>query len=108
MKKLLLVLLTICTCYTGFSQKKEESVKETLLGNLSENACKCVDSISVYNKSKEDVAKEINRCIDDQTGAYQMGVKLMGIEGLAKTAKEKNGKKEINISINMITIWRGI
>jgi tetratricopeptide (TPR) repeat protein len=101
MKKLLILLLTICICHTGFSQKKEKSGKETLLEELSVNVCKCIDSISVYNKSRDEVAKEINRCIDDQTGAYQMGAKMMGIDELAKNAEEKNGKKEITISINM-------
>jgi tetratricopeptide (TPR) repeat protein len=101
MKKIIITILTICVCYNGFSQEKEKPVKESLLEELSRNVCKCIDSISVYNKSHDEVAKEINKCIDDQTGAYQMGVKLMGVEELAKTAEEKNGKKEINISINI-------
>ena len=90
MKKIVLITLAICFSTKGISQKTKKSEKEKLLAELAENSCKCVDSISVYNKSKEDVSKEVNKCIDNQTGAYQLGSKLMGIDSLKETAEEKD------------------
>ncbi|MES1182156.1 MAG: tetratricopeptide repeat protein, partial [Flavobacterium sp.] len=72
-----------------------------LLAELAENACKCVDSINVYNKAKDEVSKEINKCIKAQTGAYQLGAKLADIDSLKNTAEEKDGKKQINIQLNL-------
>lgn len=82
----------------GFSQEKDSTNKDGILAETAGNACKCIDSISVYNKSKEDIAKEVNECIDSQTAAYQLGSKLMSISNLEKNAKGKDGKKVINIS----------
>lgn len=100
MKKLLTVIATICFSVMGFSQKTKEDQKK-LLAELAENGCKCVDSISVTDKTKKEISKEINRCINLQTGAYQLGVKMMGLDSLRGKAEEKDGKKEINISLNL-------
>lgn len=85
----------------GISQKNKESASNSLLRELSENACKCVDSIITINRSNAEISKDISSCIDKQTGAYQLGSKLMNIDDLKADAKEINGKKQINISINM-------
>lgn len=101
MRILLTAMVTICFSVMGSSQKTEKEDKKTLLAELAENGCKCVDSISVTDKTKKEISKEINRCINQQTGAYQLGVKMMGIDSLRAKAEEKDGKKEINISLNM-------
>jgi tetratricopeptide (TPR) repeat protein len=93
--------LAILSSQLAFSQKPDTSINNILLKELAENACKCIDSISVYDKKKAEVTMEVNSCIDNQAGAYQLGAKLMNIASLKKDAKEKDGKKEINISINM-------
>jgi len=98
MKFLLLFTLGVFLGTNLFSQEPKSS---TLLKELAENSCKCIDSISVYDKKKGDVTKEIHKCIDAQAGAYQMGKSLMDLDSLKEKAVEKNGKKEINISINM-------
>lgn len=103
MKKLAFIIC--CTFFTihGNSQEKENTLKQTLLKSTAENACKCIDSISVYDKARNAVTKELTRCIDNQINAYQLSLKLMSVIDLKKTAEEKEGKREINISLNMDT-----
>jgi tetratricopeptide (TPR) repeat protein len=103
MNKILMVVVVFCVYINGISQNSDtiKSENNKLLVELSENACKCIDSILVENKSVEDVSKEIHRCINEQVGAYQVGVKMMNIADLVEVAKEDDGKKEINIEINM-------
>lgn len=99
--KILLTTVAIFLSQVGYSQKTDTLINKGLLKELADNACKCIDSISVYNKKKVEITEEISKCIDDQTGAYQVGSKLMNIDSLEKYAEEKDGKKQINISINM-------
>ena len=80
-----------------FSQKLDE---KNLIKELSENACKCIDSISASNRNKPDVVKDIHECIDKQSGALQIGAMFSNIEELQKKAPEVNGKKEINVEFN--------
>lgn len=97
MKKSFIITLLMCFFLYGVAQ--DTNVKSNnLLKELSQNACKCIDSINTSEKSNEDVAKEINKCIDAQTGAYQMGAKLMNIN--LSDALENKGKKSIDININ--------
>jgi len=96
MKNILLIIACVSICSTGVSQ---ESKTETLLKELAENGCNCVDSISTYKKIPADVAKEISNCIKKQAGAYQMGAKLMNID-LKEDSEVVSGKKQINITIN--------
>lgn len=100
MKNVLLIIACISICSRGLSQESKKSSSETLLKELAENGCKCVDSINTYNKTNVQVAKEISNCISKQTGAYQMGSKLMKIDDLKENAEVVDGKKQINISIN--------
>ncbi len=90
------IFLTLIISITMFSQEKENS----LLKELAGNACKCIDSISLYDRIKKEVIEEIHSCIDEQTGAYQMGSKLFNIDYI-KDAVEKDGKKQVDISVNL-------
>jgi tetratricopeptide (TPR) repeat protein len=101
--KIFLTTLAVLSIQYGFGQKSDSLINKTLLKELGENACTCADSIDVYNKKNSEIAAGISKCIDDQTGAYQVASKLLNIDNLKKDATEKNGKKEINISINMNT-----
>jgi len=98
MKFLLLFILGV---FLGTNLFGQEPKLSALLTELAENSCKCIDSISVYDKKKGEITKEISKCIDAQTGAYQMGKKLLELDSLKANAIERNGKKEINISLNM-------
>ena len=97
MKKTLIIMLAIGFYLNGISQETAKKKTAGLLKELSENGCKCIDSIETYNIEKQDISKEINRCIDAQAGAYQMGSKLMEIDLSTKLATTKN----IDININM-------
>lgn len=97
MKKLLLIPILIFYSSLSYSQNS----KRELLKELSETGCKCIDSIVTLDKPKNTIVDEIHKCIDTVTSTYQVGAKIADIADLEKTAKEKNGKKQINISINM-------
>lgn len=100
MKKILVIIISIFLYSNAISQETEKPNTIILLKELAENGCKCIDSIQVYNKSKIQVSKEINKCIDEQTVAYQLGSKLIKINDLNASEEMKDGKKQINISIN--------
>jgi len=100
MKKRIVLIITIAIFYKGNSQESKYLGSETLLKELAENGCKCVDSVVTYNRPKNEIAMDISECIDKQTGAYQMGSKLMGIDVLKEKTEVKDGKKQINISFN--------
>ena len=99
--KTILLLVAILLGHAGFAQNSDTSASDRVLKELAEKACKCIDSISLADKTKTQIASEIHKCTDEYTSAYQITDKLMNIGGLTKDAKEKDGKKEINISINM-------
>lgn len=101
MKKIITILCFYSISIYGYSQNNKKDDTKILLQELAENGCKCVDSISSLNKTKEALSKEISKCIDEQTSAYQLVVKLMSVKELEKEAKEVNGKKQVNIEINV-------
>jgi len=101
MKNIFLIIIFISIYSIGVSQENKKSSSETLLKELAENGCKCVDSINNFNKTKAEVAKEISECIKKQTGAFQLGSKLMEVDELKEDAEIIDGKKQINISINI-------
>lgn len=100
MKKLPILLLLISFYTKGIAQESKNKNTDTLLKELAENGCKCVDSINVYNKANEEIAREISICIDEQTGALQLGKKLMNIDVLSKKDKKKEDKKQVDIAID--------
>lgn len=82
----------------GFSQKKTDSDRKKIVKELAGNACKCVDSIKLMNRQKEDITKDIGSCIDKQAGALQVANLLFDSEELAKNAKVEKGKKQVTVS----------
>jgi tetratricopeptide (TPR) repeat protein len=105
MKKILIYFLFACITSLSYSQESKNDTlkldKKKFLKELSENACKCIDSIYTYNKKKDSITSEIHRCIDQQVGAYQLGIKFSNIEKLKEAAATVDGKKEINISLSL-------
>ena len=100
MRKILFLFALAIFYGNGFSQKAKKSETDSLLKELAENGCKCVDSIVIINTSKTEIASKISDCINTQTGAYQLGSKLMKIDDAKDDAKIVDGKKQINISFN--------
>lgn len=97
-KKRITILFFISLYSLSFSQNKLS--EKTTLQELSENACKCTDSISLANRKKEDIIKDMHDCIDKYTGALQISNLLKGAEKLSEKAPEVNGKKQINLTFN--------
>lgn len=96
MKKIIFIIILFISNNLIFSQEKD-SIKlstDKLLKELSDNACKCIDSILVQNKSREQIVEEISRCINNQTTAYQMGSKLINAAN-----SSLNEKKNVTIEI---------
>jgi len=92
-KKTITILFSVLLYSLSFSQEKPN---EKVLQELSENACKCADSIALSNRKKEDIIKDVHGCIDKYTGALQISTLLQG----AEKASKGNEKKEINLTFN--------
>lgn len=107
MKTLFLLIFFTAFSTTSLSQETKSTEKEIKFDNkkflkeLSDNACKCIDSIQTGYKIADSVAAEIHGCIDKQVGAYQMGTKLATLGNLDAIENDKEGKKEVNITINI-------
>ncbi|MEC5171397.1 MULTISPECIES: tetratricopeptide repeat protein [Chryseobacterium] len=97
-KKQITILLSILFCSVISAQDK--STNEKLTEELSENACQCVDSISLFNRNKTDVIKDIHNCIDKYTLALQLGNLLADVEKDSKKTDKTNQKKQININLD--------
>ena len=100
MKNILFVIIIVSSYSIGVSQEIKKSSSETLLKELSENACKCIDSIIIFNLSKVEVVSKISDCIDKEAGAYQLWSKLMEIDDKKESTENSDEVKQIDISIN--------
>ncbi|MBS1511811.1 MAG: tetratricopeptide repeat protein [Bacteroidetes bacterium] len=93
MKKITLLLIICCiTAVSAFAQKdtvtkitgaaakdlmsqlKIDTTK--LLGEIVQESCKCIDSIDVASKGRDEITEAIRQCIDKQVSVYQMTMKL--------------------------------
>lgn len=82
------------------SQEIGKLNSEALLKELSEGGCSCVDSIDTYDKSNVEVAQEIGKCISEQTVAFQMGSKLLGLDSLVGKSDHAERGRQIDVSID--------
>lgn len=99
MKKILSLIIIFLAIQISFSQEDETSIKfdeEKFMKELSDNACKCIDSIQTLSKIRDSIVSEINGCIDKQVGAFQIGSKLAKLGNIEKLDKDE----KINIEIN--------
>lgn len=94
-KKQTIVLLSILFC--SFVSAQNKSTNEKLTEEISENACKCVDSIALFDRDKTDVIKDIHNCIDKHTLELQLGTLLANVE---KKTDKADKKKQININLD--------
>lgn len=62
-----------------------------LLNELSESACKCIDSIDTGDKSAAEIYQLTDGCISESASSYQLGLKLYS---------SKMAKKDTTIKIN--------
>lgn len=98
MKKIVFLIFAFFTL-TSFSQETVNSIKfdkKEFLKEVSENACKCIDSVETFNKIVDSVSSDIHKCIDKQVIAYQLGIKIEDI----KNIEDKDKKVTISINTN--------
>jgi tetratricopeptide (TPR) repeat protein len=62
------------------------------LTRAANDACHCIDSINVTNKSDKEVAGEISACIDKGAVSYQMAINLYH--------SLRSGDKKVNLEVN--------
>jgi tetratricopeptide (TPR) repeat protein len=97
-----LVVSMLSLNFISFSQNKELPSVEKLTQELGDDACNCVEKIETYNKNKEYINDEVNKCISEQTSALLLGIKLMGIDlSDEKSKKDKDEKKTVEITVNV-------
>lgn len=100
MKKSIITILTFLLCLNAIGQDNETKKTEKLLQELSENGCKCIDSINTTNMTKQEISKAINRCIDFQANAYQLGAKMMKIDIFDLINKDRKDTVKIVVNSN--------
>lgn len=103
-----LLLMTLFCAITSLAHGQEitddlkksitESLQKQMIKESAGNACKCIDSINAGDKSSEQMAKEINECIDKEMMAYQMIAQLgsfkMKLDNGELEEKPKNSSDE--------------
>ncbi|MEN2413338.1 tetratricopeptide repeat protein [Flavobacterium mesophilum] len=97
--KNLFILFLFLIGFTNVKAQEAELNAKKLFEELADQTCKCIDSISTYNRPKNDINADITDCINVRVGAYQLGQKLANLD-LSKTTEGSDGKKNINITVN--------
>ena len=99
-----ILLFTFLSITTGlFAQNEVQLDADTLLKELSANACDCINEISTYNKHRQEVVNEINSCIEEVTEAYQLGSQLFKFskpEESEQITEQDSTGREIAINTN--------
>jgi tetratricopeptide (TPR) repeat protein len=79
----------------------QETSNDKLLAELSENSCKCIDSISTGNKAKDAISQEIKACINKQVVVWELGSKLSALEQTGSEGKKKKKKRKETITLDL-------
>lgn len=100
-KTLLLFISTFFLFQFSFAQKNkndnlqsEDSLLSFSISDFGQEACKCVDSVTLSDKGNKDINKEIKKCIDKEVVVYQMTDKM-------NAALKSGNLKDINISLQI-------
>ena len=103
MNRLIFLLLISCLqlqvsaqSTSNENEKVTYSDSTTFLSSIGQQACSCLDSISVAHKSSDSISAEIARCIDDKVTSLQLMYSLLQV----KNTKGEQ-QKTINININV-------
>lgn len=84
------IALLISSALFAQQGKDVKSDSAAFLKEAAERSCKCIDSISLNNKSQDEISKEISSCIEKDAGAYELILKLSAANEKSKEGKEKN------------------
>lgn len=80
MKKTIFYLCISFLSLKGISQEIGKDISKEFLTVVSDESCKCIDSISTLNKGPKKISSEMNSCINKQVISYQLMAKLMQID----------------------------
>ena len=98
MKKIILLAVWSLVLISVSGQTKQPPSEMEIIKDISDNACKCIDSISTQNKDRNDISKEISKCIDKRVVVYQMSSKWAEFE--SSTINDPQQKKEVTIRLS--------
>ena len=76
----------------GLMKELQKVMKTNFVPDVADDACKCIDSIRITNKSKEEVSKEIGACIEPRISG------LLITEAMGK-AMFDTSKRIINVAV---------
>jgi tetratricopeptide (TPR) repeat protein len=88
MKRALILIIAAFLLQLSFAQTdtiRGEAAKQLVrqiidttkfLNNVGTDACKCIDSITLTNKSSKDISADIFTCIDKEVTSYQLAMKV--------------------------------
>ncbi|WP_027386531.1 tetratricopeptide repeat protein [Chryseobacterium gregarium] len=101
-KKRIIILIPIFICSVFFTQNKKDGLAsaQQILKELSEESCKCIDSINGYNKIKDSVNREISSCIDKNVFTYSMANAIEKTSADIENGNIKGKKADITINSN--------
>lgn len=94
-----LFLLLLVSSYTMFAQEDEIN-PEVFTQIFADNACSCIDSINVFDKSSKEISDEVYQCIDAEVSAYQLGSQLSALVEMDKDTTKEHSDEDRTISIN--------
>jgi len=100
MKKQITLLIIFLLSFAMNAQDIKGLSDEALKKEFAENACSCIDSINVSNKSSKEISGNIHDCIDKQVTAYQSSSKLFGAFLMEKDSTKQTKNKNVDIVIN--------
>ncbi len=103
LKKLVLLIVILSIAGYGLAQETKPTLEQTVLKELSDKTCKCIDSIQTVNKKKADIAQEIGDCIDKYADSYQLMAKTFALTNIdsAITSKTDDNNKKVNVEIRI-------
>jgi tetratricopeptide (TPR) repeat protein len=100
MKSKLLIFACSLISFLSYGQSEEAADSLAMLKSVSKDACLCVDSIQVSNKTLEEISKEISACINKHVTTLQTFDLLMNAFKKTQNPSEMDGQKTINIAVN--------
>ena len=88
MKNTLLLLLTLTINLAVIAQETGQTTSEKQVKQWAKNACKCVESVSTYNRPTNEVAMDISECLEKE------------MEGIESNSKQKTSEKKTNTQVD--------
>ncbi|MCV2484680.1 tetratricopeptide repeat protein [Flavobacterium sp. SH_e] len=99
MKNYLFLFLFLAGLKNVSAQDTAKLNTKEIFKEISDEACKCIDSIPTSDRVRDSITADIHSCIYAKVGAYQIGQKLSSLD-LSKALEDPQGNKNINVSMD--------